>query len=356
MTLKELYRAERLPVLQNRVFDTPADALACARGDVVLVQDEESGLIRNRAFSPELMHYDRNYQNEQAESPIFRAHLQNVARLVMKHFDGSSLIEVGCGKARFLEQLQELGFQITGWDPAYEGSNPAIRKEYFTPASRSRADGIILRHVLEHIPDPVAFLTQIRDANGGSGDIYIEVPCFDWIRKNRAWFDIFYEHVNYFRLPDFDRIFGTVHESGHTFGGQYLYVVADLASIRKPSAVPHDAVALPADFRRSIEVHARRIAERGPAASIVWGAASKGVIFSLFMQQAGAEVGAVIDINPVKQGKYLPATGLQVQPPAAVHALPAGADIYVMNGNYLAEIREMAGRGFNFITVDHALQ
>jgi len=101
-----------------------------------------------------------------------------------------------------------MGFEITGFDPAYEGTNKDIIKEYFTPAAQVHRDGIILRHVLEHVQDPVAFLVNIRDSNNGNGKIYIEVPCFDWICRHRAWFDIFYEHVNYFRMDDFRRMFG----------------------------------------------------------------------------------------------------------------------------------------------------
>lgn len=45
MTVKELYRAEQLPVFQNRMFHTAADARDCTKGDVVLVRDLDSGLI-----------------------------------------------------------------------------------------------------------------------------------------------------------------------------------------------------------------------------------------------------------------------------------------------------------------------
>jgi len=229
---RELYQAKELPVFQNRMFHSSQAARDCAKGDVVLVQDLETGLIYNRAFKPELMQYDADYQNEQAESGVFQSHLEEMSELVSKHFRGHSLLEVGCGKGRFLEQLQAIGFEITGLDPAYEGSNPAIIKDYFRPEIGLRADGVILRHVLEHVQDPVGFLYNIREANGGSGKIYIEVPCFVWICAHRSWVDIFYEHVNYFRLSDFYRMFGVVHEAGHAFGDQYLYVVADLAPIK----------------------------------------------------------------------------------------------------------------------------
>lgn len=350
---RELYRVEQLPVFQNRMFRTVQEATACARGDVVLVQDPRTGLIFNSAFQSELIQYDAEYQNEQAVSSVFRTHLDEITLIVERHFRGRGLIEVGCGKAYFLEHLQGLGFEITGIDPAYEGDNPKVVKASFSREAGLQAEGLILRHVLEHIQQPADFLAELREANGGDGTIFIEVPCLDWICSHRAWFDIFYEHVNYFRLDDFRRLFGRIHESGHVFGGQYLYVVADLASLQDTAQVQTERFDFPADFAASIGRFADRIRTRD-AAAVVWGGASKGVIFSLFMQRAGAGIDCVVDINPAKQGRYLPATGLRVSSPKEMLAqVAAGADIYVMNGNYLAEIRRMTQDKFNYMTVDH---
>lgn len=350
---REVYRAEQLPVFQNRMFRTAQAARACVRGDVVLVQDAQTGLIFNSVFRPELMQYDADYQNEQAVSSVFRTHLDEITGIVDRHFRGRRLIEVGCGKAYFLEHLQGLGFEITGIDPAYEGDNPKVVKARFRRDAGLQAEGLILRHVLEHIPQPAGFLAELREANGGGGTIFIEVPCLDWIRTHRAWFDIFYEHVNYFRLDDFRRLFGRILESGHVFGGQYLYVVADLASLLDPAQERGVPFAFSADFTASIGCFADRIRARG-AAAVVWGGASKGVIFSLFMQRAGAKIDRVVDINPAKQGRYLPATGLRVSSPEELLAQTmAGADVYVMNGNYLAEIRRTTQDRFNYLTVGH---
>ena len=350
----ELYRVERLPVFQNRMFSSEQSARDCARGDVMLVQDLDTGLIYNQRFDPKLMVYDANYQNEQGHSGVFRQHLETVAGIVQRHFGGQSLIEVGCGKGYFLEQLQTMGFRITGLDPTYEGSNLAVMREYFTPSTGLRADGVVLRHVLEHVQDPVAFLTQLRDANGGHGRIYIEVPCLDWIADHRAWFDLFYEHVNYFRLGDFNRIFGTVHESGHTFGGQYLYVVADLATVRTPCFPSASAFAFPADFRASLEGSAALLRQRGARRqAAVWGGASKGVIFALLMERAGATVDMMVDINPDKQGRYIAATGLRVHGPEEALQLAPGSDVFVMNRNYLSEIQALTHHRFNYVKVEH---
>ena len=353
MRTQELYRAMQLPVFQNRMFDTAEEASNCPRGDVVLVRDLDTGLIFNQTFRPELMAYDANYQNEQAVSAVFRTHLDEVADIAARNFTGQTLIEVGCGKGHFLEHLSARGFQITGLDPTYEGDNPQVVKAYFTPQIGLSAQGILLRHVLEHVRDPVEFLAQILEANGGAGKIYIEVPCFDWICARRAWFDVFYEHANYFRANDFLRMFATVYEAGHCFGGQYLYVVADLASLRRPALASSDDFAFPGNFLATVDRFAAMLNASAHQA-VVWGGASKGVIFSLYMQRAGATIDFVIDINPAKQGKFLAATGLLVHAPeqALAHIAP-GSPLFVMNSNYLPEIRLMTSNQFNYLTVDH---
>jgi SAM-dependent methyltransferase len=352
---REVYRAEQLPVLQNRMFATAQSARDCPRGDVVLVQSVVTGLVYNRAFRPDLVQYVTDYQNEQGLSSAFTRHLDAMLDLVQGHFHGKSLVEIGCGKGLFLERLLAAGFDVTGFDPTYEGSNPRVIREFFTPAVGIRADGLVLRHVLEHVRDPLAFLAGLLEANGGHGKVYIEVPCLDWIARHRGWFDIFYEHVNYFRLADFERMFGVVHEARHSFAGQYLSVVADLASLRTPRRSADDEFALPANFLATFEASRTRLEARraSAGAAAIWGGASKGVIFAPFMERAGVAIDTVIDINPAKQGRYLATTDLRVQSPEEAMAhLPAGADVFVMNSNYLREIEAMTSRRFHCVTVD----
>lgn len=351
----ELYRAEHFPVFQNRMFPSAQEAVNSVVGDIVLVRDQNTGLVFNRAFNPALMKYDADYQNEQSLSPAFLAHLDNVACVMQRNFSGLRLVELGCGKGYFLERLQSCGFNIIGFDPAYEGSNPCIEKREFDSAAGLHADGIVLRHVLEHIPSPVEFLESIRNANQGTGKIYIEVPCFDWICERRAWFDVFYEHVNYFRLNDLLAMFGQVYESGRLFSGQYLYVVADLRSLKIPVRDRSDGFAFPAGFLDGVSQCAgmiEAISARG-LPCCVWGGASKGVIFSLLMQRSGVSIDYVVDVNPMKQGRYLASTGLRVSSPEEVAGhLPEGAVIFVMNGNYADEINAMTGGMYDLVVVD----
>lgn len=343
MSTRELYRQMDLPIFQNRMYDTAAAGRMCPKGDVVLVEDMVYGLVRNAAFDPAMMAYDIAYQNEQGISPQFQRHLGEVAELIETAIGKSQLVEVGCGKGMFLELLLARGADIVGYDPTYEGLNPKVKKEYFSEGLGITGKGLILRHVLEHIEDPFDFLSRLAAANGGKGLIYIEVPCFDWICDHHAWFDIFYEHVNYFRLSDFKRIFGRLLHADHGFGGQYLRIIGDLSTLRRPVRDEADPVRFPGDLTQRLEQDAT--AEMGPC--IVWGGASKGVIFSLLRERAGFPVDRVIDINPAKQGKFLPGTGLEVlDPNRGLESLPKGTLIRVMNPNYLNEVQAMVGPDF----------
>lgn len=353
MSERELLHLRGIPVYQNKAFETASDAQACPRGNLVLSQDVASGLVRNIAFDPTLLAYDGSYQNEQGNSPAFRAHIDEVLALVAWHFGAMGILEIGCGKGCFLEAMLAAGHDARGVDAAYEGDSDRVTRSDFSPRLGLRADAIVMRHVLEHVPSPYAFLQMVRDANGGRGRIYIEVPCLDWILQRAAWFDVFYEHVNYFRLDDFARLFERVVDRGHLFGGQYLYAVAELDSLRDPALVfsaPREAV-MPEDFFASLDRCADLLADG--AVGAIWGAGAKGVMFAHHMQARGTLPLLAIDINPAKQGSFLAGTALPVLSPAqAMARLGPAPCIFVMNSNYLAEIRSMGGTGPNYIEVD----
>lgn len=352
MQKKELFKVEKLPVFQNKMFLTFDEARACPVGDVVLMQNHETGIVENSVFDPNLLEYDDSYQNEQGCSESFKKHLGKVRDIILKVMGDGSLIEVGCGKGYFLNMLRESGLSARGMDPAYEGNEPYIVKDVFKPGLNAAFDGVILRHVLEHISDPVSFLHNIAETNNFSGLIYIEVPCFDWILDNHAWFDIFYEHVNYFRISDFYRIFSSIYESGHVFGGQYMYVVADLSSMTPRSSLSvYEQILLPDDFMSELHDIAAYLTNR-EGKVVIWGAASKGVIFSIYMRRLGVDVHYLADINPAKQGMYIPAVGLLVSTPDEIAGISDVRDVVVMNTNYLDEIREMTGNKYQYITVE----
>lgn len=346
-----LYEAKGYPILQNKAYSTYDDALKCPTGDIRIVQNTSTGLIYNDAYNAECVVYDTSYQNEQSYSPFFQRHLDDVAMLIDRYFKQKALVEIGCGKGAFLERLSHQGLEIIGYDAAYEGDDPHIFKQHFNEHVSLNADGIILRHVLEHIPNPYQFLSMIKSANKGKGLIYIEAPCFEWICEHHAFFNIFYEHVNYFRLDDFDRMFDNVLASGRLFGGQYLYVIADLSSLKPPMLSSEQTIFhFPDNFLDCVYLQSQKPSEK----SAIWGGASKGTIFSLLMGRQGNHIDMAIDINPSKQGMYLPLTGLKIYSvEEALDRLPEDSLVYVMNSNYLDEIKTMSNNRYQYRCIDY---
>jgi hypothetical protein len=347
-----IYRQLQLPLLQNRVYDTRAEALAAPLGDVELVQCAATGLVHNRLFDPSALAYDQNYQNEQACSAAFRTHLEEVMQIVLRHYAIDQIgIEIGCGKGHFLERLLEAGANFWGFDPSYEGSNKRVVRAYFDEDSTSILPNFfVLRHVLEHIDRPWDFLRRVGERCTRGTKIYIEVPCFDWIVQHRAFYDIFYEHVNYFTLQLLQSAFTSPIESGHLFDRQYLFVVADLSTFHTPTAAASNQFSpLNFDFHVDALLFKRRDPNKG---AFVWGAGAKGVTFANILSRKRIYLDAMVDINPAKQKNYCAGVGLPIVSPNDARQRIDGADVFVMNPVYLSEIKlALGGVDVNLIPV-----
>jgi 2-polyprenyl-3-methyl-5-hydroxy-6-metoxy-1,4-benzoquinol methylase len=339
-----LYPKIKVPVLQNRVFDSEQAAIGSDFGYLQIEQNPETGIVENRLFDANKIVYDQNYDNEQSYSRVFEEHLEHVCDILAPYIRGDKkVIEVGCGKGHFFRKLASRNIDIIGCDPTYEGDDPRIIKELFSEELGLKGDVIVLRHVLEHIQDPVSFIKSIAAANGNKGIIYIEVPDLNWIVKNQVFFDFFYEHVNYFRPADFKRIFNKTYELNTFFNGQYQYVIADLGSINNPPYTfekNEDEIKVSFDNLDKIG----NLIRQSDRPVYIWGAASKGVISSMHLLLRGIRITALVDINPKKQNRYAAMTGIKIISPETFRQQGNKAILLIANPNYEAEIRrELSG-------------
>ena len=332
-----LFSQKDVPVFQNKVYQTIEEAWHTEKNDVMLVQSKNSGFIYNRTFDQANMNYDSNYNNEQANSDVFRNHLNNVLKLLLEYgINDKKVVEVGCGKAVFFEKMQALGVNCLGFDPAYEGDNVNIIKDYYSEKYNSIfADVVVMRHTLEHISSPFSFLHTIARANNYKGKIFIEVPTFDWIYQKQAFWDVFYEHCNYFTEESLSSMFDDAI-TGNFFGGQYIYIWADLGklkpTINRPSATITKFSNL---FEEKFNYYKKFLEESRSVA--IWGAGAKGSTFVNLLDKNAARVRYVIDINAVKQNKYMAGTAHHIYSPTILDIDPV-EHIIVMNENYREEI------------------
>ncbi len=335
--VRELFIQKRVPLFQNKVFLKEDDARKSPYGQVRLVQSLNTGFVFNQTFDENLMNYDVNYHNEQTNSECYKKHQDNVFDL-LKEFSikEKKVVEIGCGKGHFFNIMQENKVDCTGFDPAYEGNDPNIIKDYFSAKYNLNADLIVLRHTLEHIGDPHTFLHEIAIANNYKGYIFIEVPAFEWIVEKKAFWDIFYEHCNYFTQETLAAMFGNAL-TGKLFGNQYIYCYASLESLKK--IIPQQSVVPVWDLSFTAKMNEWENFVSENQDIIIWGAGAKGSTFLNLVDPDGINIKAVIDINPEKQNKFIALSGHPIYGPEKLSDLVC-SHIIVMNENYLAEIKQ----------------
>jgi hypothetical protein len=331
-----IYKQQALPLIQNKVYPSKAAAEMAPCIDVTLAQSLDNGFVFSANFDDSIIDYDAHYQNEQSNSAYFKKHLDNVIEIMQqnKTLDGK-VVEIGCGKAFFMDMLLAKGYDVTGFDPTYEGDSPKVIKDFFSEKySGIGASFIILRHTLEHISNPLQFINTVAAANNYKGKIYIEVPTFEWIMKHNATEDIFYEHCNYFTLATMQMFF-TKSVGGHIFNGQYIYVIADLADVKK-EIEKKESTPYQVKFKERLSEYGAMIQQSG--ATAVWGVGAKGSTFLNLLDKKAEKIKCAIDINPKKQHKYVGGTGHYIIKPEELSEYGI-AHIIVMNENYIDEIK-----------------
>ena len=336
---KIIYEQKGVPLIQNMVYSNPKIAKAAKKIDVSLAQSLENGFVFSANFNESIIDYDQHYQNEQSNSVFFQEHLRNVIKILKdNNLLGKKIVEIGCGKAYFMNMLLDQGEDVIGFDPTYEGDSPEVIKDFFSDKySNIGAETIILRHTLEHISKPFHFIQTVAKANNNKGFIYIEVPTFEWIVDNNASEDIFYEHCNYFTLETLQQFF-TESVGGHFFNGQYIYVIADLSKVKKQ--IDQRTIKLyNIRFKDKIKAYNELVMKHSNLA--IWGAGAKGSTFLNLIDADASRVKCVIDINPKKQNMFLGGTGHPIIKPEDVYKYNIENAI-VMNINYQNEIKPFA--------------
>lgn len=362
-----LLEIRSLPVLCNRLWEERADALAAPRGDLALSLCTTCGHVFNRAFDPALVEYSPSYDNSLHFSPRFQEYAETLARRLIDRHDlhGKDIIEIGCGKGDFLLMLCELGGNRgTGFDTSYadrdapgtaSGRVTFVKDYYSEKYANLRADLICFRHVLEHVPDPVGFLRDIRKAAGEREGtlVYAEVPDGAYTFERMGIWDLIYEHFSYFSTGSLERLFREcgfdIIDLTETFEGQFLGIEASLGAKavagHEAAAIP-DPIAFANSFHAKIDAHIKLHEElrRDRQSVVIWGAGSKGITYLNVLTGAadftGGNIEYVVDLNPGKHGRYVPGTGQRVVAPDFLRE--HGPDVViVMNPNYREEIEGM---------------
>jgi SAM-dependent methyltransferase len=351
-------------VHQNLLMRDAPSARQIARGRLAMHCCPDCGFIYNAAFDPARLSYGRDYDNTQTYSPVFETYVDALVDHLVheRNVRDCRVVEVGCGKGVFLRKLVELPDARNtgvGFDPAYVGLEIALegrlrfeRRCYDEAAADTPADVVICRHMIEHVERPVELLRSVRRALGESSQarVFFETPCVKWILEHRVIWDFFYEHCSLFTAESLSSAFEaagfSVDAVRHVFGEQYLWLEARPANrpvARSVNAVDSPALArrfaqTEADCRAAWERQMRRLAGAGPVA--LWGAGAKGVTFANLIDPDATLIDCIVDVNPAKQGLFLPGTGHAIVAPRTLGERGVGVAV-VLNPYYHAEIEQM---------------
>jgi SAM-dependent methyltransferase len=346
-------------------METAEQAQSHPTGRINLGACRKCGFITNTAFDASFLRYGRQYEDSQGFSDRFNTFLVDLVRRLVDRYDirHKRVLEIGCGKADFLWLLCELGDnEGIGIDPACVPERipqyarhrlTIITETYSRRHAGLEADVVCCRHTLEHIPDTRKFLRLLRRAIGRRKDVlvFFEVPDTLRILNEGAFWDIYYEHCSYFTPGSLARLFRASHfdieELYLDYDNQYVMLVARPAdrATRPILEIENDLSTIPAavaEFRSTVEKkiqYWRRFLEdsyRSGQRTVIWGSGSKGVAFLTTLKIA-REVEYVVDVNPYRQGKFMPVTGQQIIPPAELASCKP-ACVVAMNPVYLDEI------------------
>ncbi len=367
------HRQAAVPTNSCILLGSREDALAYPRGRIELAFCPACGFISNMAFDAKLTEYSGRYEETQGFSETFNAFHRNLAqRLIERHqLRDKDILEIGCGKGEFLLLLAELGGNRgVGFDPGYREervSGPAARQVRFIKDFYSeqytgyKADFVCCKMTLEHIHPTAEFIGTVRRAIGDQHEVlvFFQIPEVTRILRDCAFEDIYYEHCSYFSPGSLARLFRRsgfdVLDLETEYADQYLTIEArptrDIPSSPLPqeddlSLLARYVAEFPAKCAEKLATW-RRMVEEATARDrkvVLWGSGSKAVSF-LTTLDVGDHIEYVADINPHRQGYFMPATGQRIIAPSFLAEYRPDM-VIIMNAIYRDEItRDLSAMG-----------
>jgi SAM-dependent methyltransferase len=365
--VRPFYELPAIPVNSLLLLASVAEAQSFPTAPLELGFCGACGFVQNDRFDPAMTAYNANYEETQGFSPRFREFADSLAQGWVDRYDlhGKRILEVGCGKGEFLASMIEKGHNTgIGYDPVYTpgrlAKSTASKISFITENFGGhnvgiRADALVCRHTLEHIPDVERFMRDLRTVLDGQDTVLLfEIPDVQRILDETAFWDVFYEHCSYFSAGSLARLFERcgfeILDLRRVFDDQYLVIEARVAG--SGDSLSADGRALADDLERLIkgvdqfELNISLTRDRwrtqiedvraAGGKVVLWGSGSKSVSFLTTMGITD-EIEYVVDINPNKHGTFNAGTGQQiVAPEFLVDYGPAL--VIVMNAVYYDEI------------------
>jgi SAM-dependent methyltransferase len=284
-----------------------------------------------------------------------------------EHAAGRLVVEFGCNDGVLLRPLREAGARIAGVDPSdvalrasQEGGWPLIQG-YFneTTAAAVRAEHgpariVTGNNVFAHVDDLHAIVRGVTTLLEDDGVFVFEVQYQGDLLAMVQYDTVYHEHVCYHSLTGLSRLLQAhglrivdvkripIH------AGSVRVTAARMASTREAAPIVAQMLDEEKSWQTDLfgqQVEARRqtlhnlVADLKKAGRriVAYGAAGRSTILLNFCGIGLDLIDYVVDMSPLRYGKYVPGVSVPIVPPDQFHAAPP--DYAIMTAwNYEAEI------------------
>lgn len=264
----------------------------------------------------------------------------------------SQVVEIASNDGYLLQYFVEKGVPVLGVEPAANVAEVAIGKGIPTEvgffgvelasklvASGRRADLLLGKNVLAHVPDINDFVAGIATLLADDGFVTMEFPHLLRLMQQRQFDTIYHEHFSYLSLLAVQRIFAhhglTVFDVDQvpTHGGSLRVFARRAASTRWPLSPRVDALLTEEraaglgaiegyqGFGAEVQTVKRELlrflidAREAGRTVAAYGAPAKG---NTLLNYCGVRTDLIeytVDISPHKHGRFLPGTRIPIHHP-----------------------------------------
>jgi len=259
-------------------------------------------------------------------------------RLAQVHALGptGSVLDVGCGNGVLLSAFAEMkpqwrlfGHELSDLHAPALAKIPGFQQLYtgFLAELPAKFDVIAMMHALEHFPDPLAALQDLRTKLNEGGCLFIEIP-----NGEATPFDlVIADHVSHFTRRDLARLTERAGLAAAVIADDWvtkeLSVVARSAgqAVAIPPRPPAEALARVRSQIAWLQgvIDDARQAARKPGARL--GVFGTSVAAMWLFGQLADDIAFFVDEDPSRQG-----TKLLDRPVLTPGEVPAGATVYVL--------------------------
>ncbi|MBA3362230.1 MAG: methyltransferase domain-containing protein [Acidimicrobiia bacterium] len=335
----EFFEMNGVPTQDGKIWPTKDEALHSPVGDIQLVFCRNCTYIWNSVHDPAKVDFV-GYEFSLEHSARFRAFTEELAKRLIEGYDvrRKTVIDVGCGKGQFLRKLVQIGDNRgIGFDPSYApppgGEIPDLvgyRDYYQDRYTDLSADLFVCRHVIDILGDPALLPQLMRRAMNGKSVAYIEVPDGVYTFGSRLIWNVVYEHKSWFTQPALAFLLQKcgyrVLRLEHCWNDEYLGIDVAPDETNPTFPPPSEAQAVESTLLRFVESVNETVRDwQGRFARLrdsdqtmaIWGAGARAITL-LNLCDPGDSLVKVIDVNPGRQGLFLPRTVQEIVAPESL--------------------------------------